>query len=119
MTDYDPHSWWRYLLTVEGSVLKQILLRISLPLFWCVGVVLLYEQGYKVTAPSTMHTLVGVAMGLLLVFRTNASYDRFWEGRKLIGAIVNNARDLARQTRSYRDQSPPQVRAAQRDLIIA
>jgi putative membrane protein len=40
--------------------------------------------------------LTGVALGLLLVFRTNASYDRFWEGRKLWGGIVNETRNLAR-----------------------
>jgi putative membrane protein len=33
----------------------------------------------------------------LLVFRTNASYDRFWEGRKLVGGVVNRTRNLARQ----------------------
>jgi len=41
----------------------------------------------------TLHSLVGVALGLLLVFRTNASYDRFWEGRKLWGGIVNETRN--------------------------
>jgi putative membrane protein len=42
------------------------------------------------------HGLIGVALGLLLVFRTNASYDRFWEGRKQWGGIVNETRNLAR-----------------------
>ena len=46
--------------------------------------------------PSTLHTLVGVAFGLLLVFRTNTSYDRFWEGRRLWGGIVNDSRNLIR-----------------------
>jgi putative membrane protein len=41
--------------------------------------------------------MIGVALGLLLVFRTNASFDRWWEGRKLLGGIVNRTRDLARQ----------------------
>eukprot|EP01036_Dinobryon_divergens_P026687 gene26687-35363_t len=38
--------------------------------------------------PSSVHSIVGTALGLLLVFRTNASYDRFWEGRKLWSTIV-------------------------------
>ena len=38
-----------------------------------------------------------IVLGLLLVFRTNASYERFWEGRKLWGSIVNTSRNLARQ----------------------
>ena len=39
---------------------------------------------------------MGVALGLLLVFRTNASYDRFWEGRRQWGSIINESRNLAR-----------------------
>jgi putative membrane protein len=35
------------------------------------------------------------------VFRTNASYDRYWEGRRLVGAMVNRSRDLARQVAAY------------------
>jgi ion channel-forming bestrophin family protein len=42
------------------------------------------------------HTLIGVALGLLIVFRNNCSYDRYWEGRKLWGGIVNAARNLVR-----------------------
>jgi ion channel-forming bestrophin family protein len=40
-------------------------------------------------------TLLGTLLSLLLVFRTNAAYDRFWEGRKLWGGLVNNARSFA------------------------
>jgi putative membrane protein len=41
------------------------------------------------------HEVAGVLLGLLLVARTNAGYDRWWEGRKLWGGIVNQARNLA------------------------
>jgi len=42
-----------------------------------------------------------------LVFRTNASYDRYWEGRKLIGAIVNNSRSLMRSASCYCNLKSP------------
>ncbi|RYY21960.1 MAG: hypothetical protein EOO04_17005 [Chitinophagaceae bacterium] len=42
-----------------------------------------------------LHNLLGFALSLLLVFRTNTAYDRWWEGRKLWGALVNNSRNLA------------------------
>ncbi len=42
-----------------------------------------------------MHSLLGFAISMLLVFRTNTAYDRWWEGRKLWGALVNNSRNLA------------------------
>ncbi len=46
----------------------------------------------------TPFSIVGVALAILLGFRNNASYDRWWEGRKLWGGIVNASRALARQT---------------------
>ncbi len=42
------------------------------------------------------HAIIGTPLSLLLVFRTNASYDRFWEARKIWGSIVNESRNLAR-----------------------
>lgn len=44
---------------------------------------------------SVMHTLLGFVISFLLVFRTNTAYERWWEGRKLWGALVNNSRNLA------------------------
>ncbi|WP_366183488.1 bestrophin family ion channel [Flavobacterium ovatum] len=44
---------------------------------------------------SMMHGMLGFVISLLLVFRTNTAYDRWWEGRKLWGALVNNSRNLA------------------------
>jgi putative membrane protein len=117
---YDTRNWLGILVRLGGTVLPRIATRVLLVAAIGGAVTLIAHRGVANPAiPSSVHTLVGVALGLLLVFRTNASYDRYWEGRRLIGAIVNNARDLARQTRSYLDQSPPQVREAQRDLIIA
>jgi putative membrane protein len=55
------------------------------------------HQVHAFHVPPLAHTLLGVALGLLLVFRTNSSYDRFWEGRKQLGMMVNRARDLQRQ----------------------
>lgn len=42
-----------------------------------------------------MHTMLGFVISLLLVFRTNTAYDRWWEGRKMWGALVNNSRNFA------------------------
>lgn len=41
------------------------------------------------TIPAYMHSLIGIVIGLLLVFRTNTAYDRWWEGRKLISQIAH------------------------------
>lgn len=42
-----------------------------------------------------MHNMLGFVISLLLVFRTNTAYDRWWEGRKMWGALVNNSRNFA------------------------
>lgn len=51
---------------------------------------------YKSMKESTVvHSILGFVLSLLLVFRTNTAYDRWWEGRKLWGVLVNNCRNLA------------------------
>jgi putative membrane protein len=49
-------------------------------------------------------TLFGIALALFLGFRNNASYDRFWEGRKLWGSLMNTGRALARQALTLADE---------------
>lgn len=49
------------------------------------------------------HTLLGSALGLLLVFRTNAAYQRFQEGRKLWEELLNVSRDIARMAYLYQN----------------
>ena len=49
----------------------------------------------------TIHSLLGIVLGLFLVFRTNTAYDRWWEGRKLWGAMVNNCRNFSMQINAY------------------
>ena len=41
-----------------------------------------------------IHSLLGFVLSLLLVFRTNTAYDRWWEGRKLWGKLVNDSRNF-------------------------
>ncbi|MEZ5356438.1 MAG: bestrophin family ion channel [Bryobacteraceae bacterium] len=96
MIDYDPHSWLDHFFDIKGSMVKEIMGRVAVCVVWSAGVVVAYENGVRLAIPSTLHSLVGLALGLLLVFRTNASYDRFWEGRKLWGGIVNETRNAVR-----------------------
>jgi ion channel-forming bestrophin family protein len=107
MIDYDPHVWRHHLFDLKGSMLKQIIYRVLLVVGWSAGVVYIEKYLYKIDIPTTVHMLVGVALGLLLVFRTNASYERFWDGRKLWGAMVNESRNMARLSRELLyDQAP-------------
>ncbi|MEO7651728.1 MAG: bestrophin family ion channel [Bryobacteraceae bacterium] len=96
MIQYDPHNWTDHFFDVRGSLLREISGRVSLCVIWTAVIVAVHFHLFPIAIPSLMHTLVGTALGLLLVFRTNASYDRFWEGRRLWGGIVNDSRNLIR-----------------------
>lgn len=100
MVEYDSKNWASVIFRLRGSVIPALFPRILI----CAAIGgaaawLFVEHGFKL--PSIAHTLLGVALGLLLVFRTNASYDRYWEGRRLLGGFVNRSRDLARQAAAY------------------
>jgi ion channel-forming bestrophin family protein len=96
MIQYDPHKWTDHFFDIRGSLVREISGRVALCVAWAAAVVAFHKHVLPVGMPSTLHTLMGVAMGMLLVFRTSSSYDRFWEGRKLWGGIVNETRNLVR-----------------------
>ncbi len=50
---------------------------------------------HDIEFPTGVHALIGVVLGFLLVFRTNTSYERWWEARKLWGQLMNDSRTLA------------------------
>ena len=66
-----------------------------------------------------IHSLLGFVLSLLLVFRTNTAYDRWWEGRKLWGALVNNSRNLAIKLAAILPVSDKEHRAFFRNAIPA
>jgi ion channel-forming bestrophin family protein len=101
MINYDPHRWLDHFFDYKGSLVREISGRVLLCTLWSAGVVYFNSSVMPIGMPSIIHTLVGLALGLLLVFRTNASYDRFWEGRKLWGGIVNETRNLTRSTEAF------------------
>lgn len=96
MIRYDPHGWFDHFFDIRGTLLIEISARVLTCVAWAAGVVWFHQRVAPIGIPVTIHSLVGVALGLLLVFRTNASYDRYWEGRKLWGSIVNETRNLVR-----------------------
>ncbi|MES2465093.1 MAG: bestrophin family ion channel [Armatimonadota bacterium] len=106
MIDYDAHKWIDHLFDIKGSMAREIIGRVMTVVGWSAAVVAVHKHVFPIAVPSTLHSLVGVALGLLLVFRTNASYDRFWEGRKAWGGIVNESRNLARALHVFLPERP-------------
>ncbi|HZO15526.1 MAG TPA: bestrophin family ion channel [Polyangiaceae bacterium] len=119
MIQYDTQNWVQVVFSVRGTVLPRIAGRtLGCGVIAAAAAFLKEAHILNLTVPIVVHTVIGVALGLLLVFRTNASYDRYWEGRRLLGSFVNRARDLARQSASFfRDE--PEVRARTSRYIAA
>ncbi|MBD2202501.1 hypothetical protein H6G33_12785 [Calothrix sp. FACHB-1219] len=84
-------------LQIKGSVLKTIAKNVILCGVFGTIVSILYYFKLPVSQPILGSVIPSIVLGLLLVFRTNTAYERFWEGRKSWGAIVNTTRNLARQ----------------------
>ncbi|AFY62675.1 bestrophin family protein [Synechococcus sp. PCC 6312] len=86
----------RLALQYRGSVIPAIMP----PVLLCtaVGIVisLLHTYVYPLSMPILGTVIPTIVLGLLLVFRTNTAYERFWEGRKLWGLMVNTSRNLTR-----------------------
>lgn len=90
-------QWFRSALQVKGSVIPSILGRTAVCGLFGVLISILFYQQYPVSIPTLASLIPNIVLGLLLVFRTNTAYERFWEGRKIWGTIVNTSRNLARQ----------------------
>ena len=65
------------------------------------AVVLHDVVGLGWSLPTTPLTIVGAAIGIFVSFRTNSAYDRWWEGRKLWGRLINTSRHFATQAIMY------------------
>lgn len=83
----------------HGSVLRTILPQLLLVL--AISSFVAWSRGrlfhHVIPLNVAPFTLIGVSLAVFLGFRNNASYDRYWEGRKLWGALLNIARSLVRQ----------------------
>jgi putative membrane protein len=67
--------------------------------------------------PSVPLTVLGGAIGIFVSFRTNSCYDRWWEGRRLWGQLVNTSRHFASQVLGYVEGPAEPRRAAQETIV--
>lgn len=83
----------------RGSVLPQLLPRLFIVLCLSFIAVASHDHIIKVTVnlSTVPFSLIGIALAVFLAFRNNASYDRYWEGRKLWGQLLNESRSLVRE----------------------
>lgn len=94
--------WFRMLLAWRGSVLPELLPRLFLILGLSIAAIAVHDHLLRVIEHlnPTPFSLIGIALAVFLGFRNNASYDRYWEARKLWGQLLNESRSLTRQVLS-------------------
>lgn len=102
MISYNPKVWLVYIFRFQKSdTIRQLLPILILIAIYCGVIAYLEIEYFKLTETShlknlsVIHTTLGFVLSLLLAYRINSAYDRWWEGRKLWGALVNNSRNLA------------------------
>lgn len=102
MIAHDPKSWFRFPFHFDRSdTLRRLFPWLIVACGYSAGVAWLEIEYWKLSESShiknisIMHTLLGFVISFLLVFRTNTAYERWWEGRKLWGQLVNSSRNLA------------------------
>lgn len=103
MIKYNPKTWGALIFhTYDRHMLKILFPALVMITIYMIGLLLAIKY-YDLDVPSTtaVHSLLGIVLGLFLVFRTNSAYDRWWEGRINWGALVNNTRNLAIKLMAY------------------
>jgi putative membrane protein len=121
MINYNPRNWWRILLNFPRSPIFTTLLLDVIAIGLYAGAVVWIEIRLDLEAPlgPQILSLLGIILGLLLVFRTNTAYDRWWEGRRFWGQLTNVSRALARQLDALLPAGAQERRTEYAELMAA
>jgi ion channel-forming bestrophin family protein len=102
MLSYNTKDWFTFIFKFHKSDTFRTLFPIMVIIGTYSGIIEYLEIEYwnlpqesYIKNITIMHGMLGFVISLLLVFRTNTAYDRWWEGRKLWGSLVNNSRNFA------------------------
>ncbi|TZF94324.1 hypothetical protein FW781_17135 [Chryseobacterium panacisoli] len=112
-------NWLKMLFIWRGSVLKKIVVQLSIITLFSLAIYIFKGRifDYKVHLNPTIFTLIGLALAIFMGFCNSASYDRFWEGRKLWGLLVIETRSLTRQILSLVNDSSPAAKEEKQKII--
>ena len=120
MITYNPKDWWKLIFAFHRSDTFRVLLPGMIAVaFYTALIAWLENEVFHVSFRNTtvVHTLIGFVLSMLLIFRTNTAYERWWEGRKLWGSFVNNSRNLALKLNAFLPEAATEQRAMFRALI--
>ncbi len=98
------NNFFRSAIAWQDSITKKILPLVFIFTLYSFIIALIFDEWYDADFEIGPFEISGAFIGLLLVFRVNAGYDRWWEARKLWGGIVNQSRNLAIAAHNYGPQ---------------
>lgn len=101
MLRYLPRHWLRLLFQSRGSFAQGVPLRVAAFAAIAAAITALDRYGVRVHLPAGVHESGAAVIALILAFRVNTGYNRFWEARALWGQTVNTCRNLSRLVRAY------------------
>lgn len=114
-------TWLQMLFSLHGTSLTRTAPRIVVITVFSIAITVasLFFRIEIFSLTVTPFALIGVALSIFLGFRNNAAYDRYWEGRKLWGSLVNVSRSYARQVTNFvvSDDDEPQLGDFHRELV--
>lgn len=116
-TDWKKRNWFRVALRLQGSVIPAILPRVILCSGFGFFISIVHDYAFSLSWTFLNGVVPSIVLGLLLVFRTNTAYERFWEGRKAWGTLVNTVRNLARQIWGAIAEQEPEDRTAKVETL--
>ncbi|MFT3674779.1 MAG: bestrophin family ion channel [Chitinophagaceae bacterium] len=126
MISYNTKDWFGFIFRFhKADTVRKLAPLIVAICFYSALIAYLELKYWKLSSDNfvrnipVMHSLLGFAISMLLVFRTNTAYDRWWEGRKLWGALVNNSRNLAMKLKAILPESEIAQRSFFRKIIPA
>ena len=112
MIKYNPKDWFSLIFEFHKSdTLRKLIYILLIYGFYATSIVYIELHYTKFKSTVEIHSLLGFVLGLLLVFRTNTAYDRWWEGRKLLGALVNTSRNLALKINTFLPENEAEKRS--------
>jgi len=99
MVDYNPKNWLGFIFSFHSSDTIRILWKELVYIAFLTALITALELHFFPNSSvlknlTSVYSLLGFVISLLLVFRTNTAYDRWWEGRKMWGSVVNDSRNL-------------------------
>ena len=125
MIRYNPKEWFTFIFRLHKAdtfrqltpMMLSIAVYVALVAFLEIEVFNLGKDSHLINI-TVMHGMLGFVISLLLVFRTNTAYDRWWEGRRLLGSLVNNSRNLVMKLNALLPESDIENRKFYRLIIV-